>query len=113
MRFRIFIGLWFCMMFLTVVGAVVASHLYRRLHSHHREVWERLGRPTSRNVSFNVGPSGQSVRNAVGRFMWRREYLTLDDPTLARLGGLLRRITWLAMGAFIVALAVGFLGGHR
>ena len=64
------------------VGVLVTSLLYGRVLSHLREVhegtWRILGRP---------GVSPRSLvtnRGAMQRFLWRREFDELADPSLAR-----------------------------
>ena len=92
-----------------VAGLVLHHILLSHLRSRHSQAWEALGRPT---LFLN-----NSITNslAVLRFLWRRDYLALDDDGFARLAGFLRgyMITYLVLFVLTMALFITCIANQR
>jgi hypothetical protein len=87
-----------------IVGFALHSYFLRELRSRHPDIWESLGRPTL--IMNNSISNGLAVQ----RFLWRREYESLDDPEFVQLSRVLRTfgIAYLVLFALIV---LGFFIG--
>jgi hypothetical protein len=60
-------------------GLALSVYLQHVLRRHHEQTWIALGRPSL--VLNNTITNGFAVL----RFLWRKDYLELDDPRLTRL----------------------------
>ena len=89
------------LMIACIVGFGLHSHFLREMRSRHPEIWESLGRPT---LIIN-----SSVSNglAVQRFLWRKEYESLDDPEFIQLARSLRTFN-IAYLIFFDLILLGF-----
>ena len=75
------------------------------LQQRHVATFQSLGSPT---FYTSVESSGKGA--AVGWFLFGRHYRTLNDPELSRLGERVRWLSFVAIGAGVVALLLlGFL----
>jgi|ERR1035437_5711222 hypothetical protein len=93
----------FILMAAVVVGLAMQHRLLKDMRTRHAAVWESLGSPTlimNNSVSNNL---------AVMRFLWRKEYQSIDDPDFVALARAVRiySIAYLIFFAFV--LVIGFL----
>ena len=70
---------FFLALLLSVVAGIIAIGVaYRRLRARHLDTWRSIGAP---GVLGSTSPTAQL---RVWQFIWRREYLRLDDARLTR-----------------------------
>jgi hypothetical protein len=81
----IFVVAWLTISAMLSAAFILTTRLMRRLREEHPDDWDRLGRPTLSNASISSGVAAQ-------RFLWRREYLDIDDPELQSTAGHLRAL---------------------
>jgi hypothetical protein len=87
---------------------VVYPRFLDRLRSKHSPVWEELNRP--KYIEFRSKPM-----TGVMRFLWHREYATLDDKGLTSLGVWARTAligVYLGAGVFVVCFVILYLLGE-
>lgn len=84
---------------LMLVGAVLGKWFCGRLESRHPEAWRALGQP-----SLFAGASIQAQRRTV-RFLWSRAYEDLEDEGLNRVAAVARVLAVVIV--LLVILAVG------
>lgn len=65
-----------------VTSMVASQQLYARLRDRFPDRWHSLGDPTGRLFK----PYDRAHRRDISRFLWGREYASLGDPELTRLG---------------------------
>ena len=92
--------LYWIVLGLMLVGAVLGKWLCDRLKSHHPEVWRALGEP-----SLFAGASIQAQRRT-SKFLWSRAYEDLGDERLNRVAAAAR-----ILAVVIVLLSCLALGG--
>jgi hypothetical protein len=95
----------FCVITAYFIGWVVMCRQFlRMLRTRHEQTWIALGKPSlilNNSISNSI---------AVTRFVWRREYMELEDEWLTRFGGfmLLYQIGWLIL--LVLLLFIGPVG---
>jgi len=82
-------------------GLALSAYFLHLLRTRHEQTWIALGRPSL--VLNNAIANGFAVL----RFLWRKDFLELDDPSITRLCTfiLLYQIGYLAL--FIVTIVFG------
>lgn len=91
-------ALYWLVIALVLVGAVLGKWLCDRLESHHPEVWRSLGEP-----SLFLGASIQAQRRT-SKFLWNRAYEDLGDERLNRVAGAAKILAVLIVVLFSLAL---------
>ena len=81
-----------------VVGMALTYSLLARLKSHHRATWEQLGEPTL-VINNSIG-----AFLATQRFLMRKEYARLGDPTLSSIGRWLTAVQAVYLAVFLVSV---------
>jgi len=88
---------------LSVIGCVLDARFVRKMRSRHPELWQSLGRPT-------IIPNNSIVNGfAVQRFLWHREYESVDDPGFVQLARVLRTFGITYIVVFAVVLVIFFI----
>ena len=62
-----------------IIWNVAYPQFLAHLQKHHNVIWHQLGSPTYFGWSY-------SSQISIIRFLWRRQYLTVGDTCLAKLG---------------------------
>ncbi len=90
------------LMVAAIIGFVLHNRFLQMLRANHIETWLRLGSPT---LFLN-----NSIKNGleVQQFLWKREYLDLNDPDVTKLCSFLR-IYSIAYIIFFISFVVLFL----
>ncbi len=87
-----------------VAGLALHTRFLRELRLRHADIWESLGRPTLiMNNSISNGL-------AVLRFLWRRDYESIDDPEFVRLARRLRIFNIAHIALFLLIVLSFFMG---
>jgi hypothetical protein len=77
----------------------IACHrLFKLLESRHPKKFAAMGRPSLRMTA--------AITRAFARYLWRQEYLELDDPGIIRLSKSIRVL----FVAFTIGLLLSYLG---
>jgi hypothetical protein len=97
------LNLWYAMVLLGLIVAVLHWYLLRRLRIQHHETWVRLGSPT-----LILNNSIQNSRLTL-KFLSRREYRELGDSTLNRVADAERALSWIGGTIFLAILVNDFL----
>ena len=86
-----------------VIASVVDVRFMRQLRLRHPELWHSLGRPT-------IFPDN-SISNgfAVQRFLWHREYESVDDPDFIQLARLRRTVGIAYFVVFVSFIVIFFI----
>jgi hypothetical protein len=90
---------FFILLPVAAIGFVLHVRFLRALRSRHESVWEALGSPTP------FANNSMSNSLAVIRYLWRKDYETIDDPAFVSLARMLR-IFSIAYLIFFVAIFV-------
>lgn len=93
-------ALYWLVIGLMLVGAVLAKWVCDRLERHHPEVWRSLGKP-----SLFLGSSIRAQRR-MSKFLWSRAYEDLGDERLNRVAAAAK-----ALAVVIVTLLFLAIGG--
>ena len=77
---------------------ILKRRFWGRVRDHHPEIWQRLGRQRM------VAVDNSNLRNeaAARRFLWRREYQSLND---SEIDSLARQLRWSAAIVLILYVA--------
>ena len=84
-----------------VVGLAMMHQFLRDMRTRHVAVWESLGSPTliaNNSISNNL---------AVMRFLWRKEYQSIDDPDFVSLARTVRIYSIAYLAFFALVLVIG------
>ena len=118
----LFISAMFATMALTTVGGLGGLLFYallvRRLKFDHGDLWQSLGSPSY--VPAPRGGGNDYYSGALFEWIWRREYLTVSDPDVARLARTSRTLfisLFVGLACIALTVAVGLVlilhSGHR
>jgi hypothetical protein len=82
------------------------SILCKRLADRHVVTWEHLGRP-----ALLGGGAGSTLK--VLRFLWRREYLVLEDPVVTRLAQMVSVLVVAVVAVSLTLQVIFYVHGGR
>jgi hypothetical protein len=89
----------FTLLAVSCIAGLVAMHFFLRcLRLHHVATWQHLGTPTL--VMNNTIRSGLSVM----RWLWKKEYVALEDPHLTRFAQAMIAYQMLYLVVFVVVV---------